>query len=167
MKKLFLLFFTLVILTSARSQVILRSGFAIPLELSSSVSSNSAMQGQQVDLRVIYDITVDGKTVIPAGTLAKGIVRRVSKAKGAGRAGVIELQVESITINDQQIGLTSNTLLVEGENKKALAWGLTGGGFFVVGPLSFFFLLIKGESAVIQAGTKLDATLVKTVSVNQ
>ncbi len=166
MKKSLSLLFFLMLVGAVSAQVTLRSGSVVPLELSTTVQSNSAVQGQTVDFRVVYDVVVDQKTVIPAGTLAKGIVRRVVKSKGAGRGGVVEVQVESINLNGQSVPLYSNSHLVEGENKKGLVWGLTGGGFLVIGPLSFFFLLIKGESAVIQAGTKLDATVVRNVIID-
>lgn len=53
--------------TLPNGTVVLRAGTIIPMELMNTITSSNARNGQIVDFRVLADVEVDGKTVIPAG----------------------------------------------------------------------------------------------------
>lgn len=58
--------------TPPNGTVVLRVGIIIPMELMNTITSSVARNGQIVDFRVLADVEVDGKTVIPAGAIAQG-----------------------------------------------------------------------------------------------
>jgi hypothetical protein len=149
-----------------KSEVILKSGTPIQLETSQPIDSRNNFGQGSFDLRVKYDVKVNDKIVIPAGTIAKGQVVMAQSAKGCGQAGLIEIKATSVnTIDGQQVPLYSSNIRREGESNKGLAWGLSCGGCFIMSPLSFFFLLIKGEEGFIPGGTPVDSQTTVNVTV--
>ena len=82
--------------------VVLKAGTVVSLETINAIKSDKATVGRTIDLRVTRDIEVDGQTVIPAGSIAKGQITRSQKAKGLGKAGFLEIQIKSVTAVDGQ-----------------------------------------------------------------
>jgi hypothetical protein len=68
--------------TTSENEVVLNAGTRISLETVSSIHSELVAVGQILDFKVKYDVVVDGKTVIAAGSIAKGQVTRSQMAKG-------------------------------------------------------------------------------------
>lgn len=158
----------LVLTATAKSQTVvnLRAGTPVQMETSQELTSKNLTPQSQIDLRVRYDVKVGDKVVIQAGTPAKANVTMVKRAKGCGKAGILEIKAVTVTtVDGQKVNLFSNPIKEEGENKKGLAWGLSVGGCFFVSPLSFFFLLIKGKEAVIPAGLAIDGQIANAVTV--
>lgn len=131
----------------------LPAGTSVPLETTQMISSESLQVGQMVDLRVTSDVKVEGKIVIPAGSIAKGLVNRADKPKAIGKQGSIEIQIKSVkAVDGQDIPLSGGTLFKEGEDKQTLA--------IVLGLLlCLLCLLIKGKDAVIPIGTSLTSNV--------
>ena len=65
--------------TSMAENVVLKAGTPIPMQLVNTVTGKNSAIGQVIDFRVTNDIVVDGKTVIPAGSIAKAQVTRAKK----------------------------------------------------------------------------------------
>lgn len=131
----------------------LPAGTAVPLETTQMISSESLQVGQMVDLRVTSDVKVEGKVVIPAGSIAKGLVSRADKPKAIGKEGRIEIQIKSVkAVDGQDIPLSGGSLFKEGDNKQTLAIVL---GIF----LCLLCLLIKGKDAIIPIGTSLTSNV--------
>jgi hypothetical protein len=149
-----------------QTDFVLKSGTPIQLETSQPVDSKHNLGQSSVDFRVKFDVKVNDKTVIQAGTIAKGQVVMAQGAKGCGKGGLIEIKALNVyTIDGQLVQLYSSNIRREGENKKALAWGLSVGGCFIISPLSFLFLLIKGEEGVIPGGTAVDAQSTNNITI--
>jgi hypothetical protein len=149
-----------------QTEFVLKSGTPIQLETSQPVDSKHNLGQSSVDFRVKFDVKVNDKTVIQAGTIAKGQVVMAQGAKGCGKGGLIEIKALNVyTIDGQLVQLYSSNIRREGENKKALAWGLSVGGCFIISPLSFLFLLIKGEEGVIPGGTAVDAQSTNNITI--
>lgn len=124
----------------------LNAGTSVGLETVSMINSSLVTMGQTIDFRVSRDIKIDGKTVIAAGSIAKGQVMRSQHAKGLGKAGFIEVQIKTVTaVDGQEIFLTGGQLYQEGEDRQTLAIVL---GIFVC----ILFLTLKGKDAIIPAG---------------
>ena len=69
-----------------------QDGTPIELQLAESVSSAHARVGDlSVDFVVVRDVSVEGYTVIPAGTLARGSVTGVKGKRFLGMGGKIAL----------------------------------------------------------------------------
>lgn len=62
----------------AQQSVVIKAGTIVPLEALKTIRAVEVHEGETVDFKVSRDVTVDGKTVIPAGTLAKGTVYEVT-----------------------------------------------------------------------------------------
>ncbi|MDA9128439.1 hypothetical protein N9J65_06215 [Flavobacteriaceae bacterium] len=139
--------------------VVLNAGTIIPLETLNVIKSDMATVGRTIDLRVTRDVKVNGKTVINAGSIAKGQVTRAQKAKGLGKAGYIELQIKSVTaVDGQEVYLSGGNINETGDDKAGLAIVL---GLFVC----ILFLLMKGKEAEFPAGFSFDANVASTITI--
>ena len=115
--------------------------------------------GQTIDFRVKSDVKVDGKTVVAAGSIAKGQVMRAQKAKGVGKEGFVEIQIKSVTALDgQEVYLTGGNVYQEGEDKQTLSILL---GIFVC----ILFLTIKGENAQVPPGYQVTSSVATTTTI--
>ena len=70
----------------------------IELQLAESVSSAHARVGDLLDFVVVRDVSVEGYTVIPAGTLARGSVTGVKGKRFLGIGGKIALKLDSVEL---------------------------------------------------------------------
>jgi len=139
--------------------VVLKAGTVIPLETMNVIKSDNATVGRTIDLRVTRDVEVDGQTVIPAGSIAKGQVTRSQKAKGLGKAGFLEIQIKSVTaVDGQEVYLAGGNVSEEGDDKATLAIVL---GLFVC----ILFLFMKGKNAEIPPGFSFDSNVASTINI--
>ncbi|MDB2493481.1 hypothetical protein N9X15_04925 [Flavobacteriaceae bacterium] len=139
--------------------VVLKSGTVIPLETINVIKSDNATVGRTIDLRVTRDVEVDGQTVIPAGSIAKGQITRSQKAKGLGKAGFLEIQIKSVTaVDGQEVYLAGGNVSEEGDDKATLAIVL---GLFVC----ILFLFMKGKNAEIPPGFSFDSNVASTINI--
>jgi len=140
-------------------EVVLNAGTNIPLETISMIQSDLVSVGQTIDFRVKYDVKVDGKTVVAAGSIAKGQVMRAQKAKGLGKEGFVEIQIKSVTAADgQEVFLTGGNVYQEGEDKQTLAILL---GVFVC----ILFLTMKGKNAQVPPGYQVTSSVATTMTI--
>ena len=124
------------------------------------IQSDMVSVGQTIDFRVKYDVKVDDKTLIAAGSIAKGQVIRAQKAKGLGKEGFIEIQIKSVTAADgQEVFLTGGNVYQEGEDKQTLAIVL---GIFVC----ILLLAIKGKDAQVPAGYQITSSVATTMKIS-
>ena len=145
--------------TVENQTVVLPSGTQILLENIDEIESTIITTGQIVDFRVVYDVKVNQKVVIKAGTIAKGQVIRVQKAGAIGRPGRIDIAVKNVTaVDGQEIYLTGGNFSEQGDDKQTLS--------IILGvALCIFCLFIKGKDAVIAPGTQVNATVASEVGI--
>ncbi|PHN01969.1 hypothetical protein [Flavilitoribacter nigricans] len=132
------------------------SGTPIELETIYPLNGKQLSQGQTVDMRVKYDIIVNGYKVISAGAPARVVVSAVEKSKMFGKAGEIQLLPQYVQTVDGQFlpvsGMPSN---FEGKGRKGLAWGGVAAGA-LTGGIGFLALpFVKGKQAEVPVGTTL------------
>ena len=140
-------------------EVVLNAGTSIALETVSMIQSDLVSVGQSIDFRVKYDVKVDGKTVVAAGSIAKGQVMRAQKAKGLGKEGFVEIQIKSVTAADgQEVFLTGGNVYNEGEDRQTLAIVL---GIFVC----ILFLTMKGKNAQVAPGYQVTSSVATTMTI--
>ncbi len=142
---------------TSKDTVTLVAGTSIALETLSTINTNQASAGQIVDFKVRQDISVDGKVVIKAGTIAKGQILRANKPKEIGKEGFLEIQIKSVTaVDGQEILLTGGNVNSSGDSKQTLS--------IVLGVVvCILFLLMKGKDAEVPAGyTTVANTAVNT-----
>lgn len=140
-------------------KILLKSGTLIALESAQEINSGNVIAGQSIDFFVRNDIRVDDKVVVRKGTVAKGLVQRVQKAKGIGKEGYVEIEIRSLTaVDGSDIMLTGAKVYEEGEDKQTLS--------IVLGVLvCILFLTMKGKNGVIPQGYTVDARVGNDVMI--
>lgn len=152
--------------TEDGSTVTLRAGTPIVVESSQTYNAKNLSEGQTVNVRVKYNVIFNKQTLVAAGALGTATISDLVKPGIFGKAGRIELQMQSVqAVDGQQILLSGIPMNAEGQNKKGLAWGLSIGLFFLTlvgGAVGFF---IKGKPAEIKAGTTANASVASDAQV--
>jgi len=137
--------------TTIAEKVILRAGTPVILSLEKSISTDIANVGDPVDLVVIREVKVDGKTVIETGSSVRGEVSAVEKKGVIGKPGKISIAVKSVVgVDGKNVPLRA-TLTREGKGKETTAL-IVGLVLCILG-----LFLIKGEHGVITAGSEIKA----------
>lgn len=107
----------------------------IHVTLDQAVASDENRPGDHFEARVSQPVIVDGKTVIPQGAYAEGLVvdaRRSGRLRGRAR---LQLALETVNVNGQNYDVrTVSSWRTGGDHKKRnLAWigGGAGGGLLI------------------------------------
>ena len=141
--------------------VTLKAGTPIVVELMQANNTVGLNPGQSVNVRVKFNVVVNKKTLIAAGAMGSATITNVKKPKPFGRPGNLELLIQSITsVDNQQIPVSGMPMLIEGEDKKGLAIGLS----LVTWGLAGIF--IKGKPAELRAGTMIHANVASDSEIN-
>jgi hypothetical protein len=147
------------LLASGFDKVMLSAGSVVSLENPTEINSENLIAGQSIDFIVQSDVKVDGKVVITSGSIAKGIVTRVQKAKGLGKEGSLEIEIKSVqAIDGTEVRLTSTKVSEVGEDRQTAAILL---GVFIC----ILFLTKKGKNAVIPNGFSIDGRVASNVEI--
>ena len=146
--------------------VTIKSGTPITLQPVQELNAMYLIDGQSVDFKVSYDVKVDKKIVIPAGSIAKGIVLKTNKPKIFGKAASIEIQIKEVTtVDDQILPLKGTPIHKEGANKVALSWLLFGISMIILWPLIFIPFFTKGDNIIIPTGYNFDFVTAKSMEI--
>ena len=125
---------------------------AIALRLQSSLSSRETQRGETVQLVVDHDVMLDGRVVVPRGTLATGEIIRASGSGGFGKSGKIEIAATTLMLHGRAVEL-AGSLLTKGRGGsfgKMLLFGALTGAMGVAS--------VRGDDAVIGPDAILAAT---------
>lgn len=106
----------------------------LKVELVNPITSKTAQEGENVDIRLIDNLIVNGVVVIPKGTIGKAYVYKARSAGGFGRKGILMIAGEEFkTINNVSVplkqGLTGEGSSDGGAAAVAAAISLIGGAF--------------------------------------
>ena len=153
----------------APMRITVHSGTPIELETIYPLKGKKLKEGQTIDLRVKYDIAVNGQIVINAGAPARAIVSVAEKNKMFGKGGELQLLPQYVQMVDGQFlpvsGMPSS---YEGKNRKALAWGGGIAAGVVTGGIGFLAIpFIKGKNVEIPVGTSINCSVLgsRTIAV--
>jgi hypothetical protein len=107
----------------------------IHVTLDQAVASNENRPGDHFDATVSEPVVIDGKTVIPQGAHAEGLVveaKQSGRLRGRAR---LQLALQSVQVNGQEydVQTTSRTRVGGNHKKRNLAWigGGAGGGALI------------------------------------
>jgi type IV secretion system protein VirB10 len=96
---------------------LLAAGTHIPLTVMSTVSSKNAAPGDQVYLRTMVPVAVEGRIIIPPGAYVQGTItesRRPGKVKGKGE---LSLRFDSLMFGDgRSVDLSGRIGAMDGDN---------------------------------------------------
>lgn len=143
----------------AQKEVVLKSGTIIPLKSSNTIAAADVKVGDKVSFRVSREITVDGSTVIPYGTMASGRVSLAKKSSWWGTKGRLTIDINELAMSDgTTIPLENGTVKIQGKNRTTLSVIL----FCLVTILACF---ITGSKAEMQAGYEIQTNVAKDTKI--
>ncbi len=142
----------------AQTKVTIPAGTIVSLLTYQSISPEVHKIGDRVSFTVAYDVVIDGKTVIKAGTDVFGEITE-SKLRGAiGQAAKIGMSIRRVNAVDGTIVPLYGAKFAEGQSKMGTA--------IVVTVLCCVLgLLIKGGDAEIPSGSEIQAETAGTIVV--
>ncbi len=139
------------------ARLVIPDGTPIELQLAESVSSAHARVGDLLDFVVVRDVSVEGYTVIPAGTLARGSVTGVKGKRFLGMGGKIALKLDSVELADgDRIGLRAQ-LEVKGHSRTKLMAAAMIATSLIFLPATPVFLLTRGHDSTVVKTTEITA----------
>jgi len=166
--------------------VTIPAGTALPLELTTAVSSETAQVETPVSARLRRAVSIDGETVLPAGAVVNGEVSEVDRAGRVQGRSRLSLRFTSVVIDGRRESLRTNPVSFEGEATKkqdatkigagagigAAIGGILGGGSgaakgAVIGGAAGTgtVLATRGKEVELASGAELNATLASPVEV--
>lgn len=84
-------------------------GTKIPIIMDSAVDSDTSQEGDEFTARTSEDLSIDGSTVLPAGSIIKGRIAKINPPKTMGRSGSVSLKFDTVTTpDDRQIPIIAN-----------------------------------------------------------
>jgi len=85
------------------------TGTKIPIIMDTAVDSDTSQEGDEFAARTSEDLSIDGSTVVPAGSIIKGRIAQLNSPKALNRSGSVGLKFDTITTPDQrQIPIVAN-----------------------------------------------------------
>ena len=141
----------------AQQSVVIKAGTIVPLEALKTIRAVEVHEGETVDFKVSRDVTVDGKTDIPAGTVAKGTVYEAKRSTAFGTRGRLGIKLRYLTLpSGEQVSFTSSEVYIKGVNRTPLS------------VIIFCFTCLPfpcGGKAQMKAGYEVDATVASNTTV--
>jgi hypothetical protein len=124
----------------------------VRISLLQSVNSGTTKVGDKVPYRVVDDVMVDGRMVIPAGTEAVATVTEVSSAGPLGRDGRIVIDFGRVaSLDGTFVELRVDQRATEKNKSLELAAGASMAGVMLLGPVGLVGgYFIKGKDVGIQ-----------------
>jgi hypothetical protein len=101
------------------SEFTLPNGTPIHLKLGKTISSATAHVGDVVDLKVMEEVIVDGLSVIPAGSMAIGLVSEAEPKKRMGHGGKLAFSVNFVRLKDDEKAAVRSFQESTGSNNSA------------------------------------------------
>jgi hypothetical protein len=100
----------------------------IHVTLDQAVASDENRLGDHFEATVSEPVVIDGKTVIPEGANAEGVVVDVHRSGRLKGRGSLQLALESVNVNGQEYDVRTNLSRRAGGNHKKRNWAFIGGG---------------------------------------
>jgi hypothetical protein len=154
---------------STRSRNEIPTGTEIDLRLSNTLNSGTAQVEDRFEGTSLVDLTVDGRVLVPAGSVFRGVVSTVEPATRTNRTARMTVTFDQMTINGRSYPLRGTvTQAIEGEGVKGEVGRIgtgAGVGAIIGGILGGF----KGALAgiLIGGGGTIAATEGKEVDLPQ
>ena len=167
-------------------EVTIPAGTALPLEMTSTISSSSAEVEAPVSAKLRNALTINGDTTIPAGAVLRGNVTDVERAGRVKGRAHLSFAFNEVNMNGNREDLKTNPLTFEAEatkgedatkvgagavggailggilgGKKGAAKGAVGGAAAGTGVV----LATRGEEVTVSEGTNVTATLAQPMTV--
>jgi hypothetical protein len=138
------------VLAAAAQVLTLQDGTPVRVRLTRTVSSANAHAGQTVDFEVTEPVVNQNYVVIPKGAVALGRVTKVETKRRFGRAGGLELSIDSVRLADgRTIPLRATPEKGEGD--------MSGARVAATIAASPVLVWVKGKDVAFERGTETTA----------
>ena len=135
----------------------LLDGTPVKLRLGRTISSADAKAGDEVDFEVLEDVKVNDTVVIAKGGLAMATVTDSEHKKSMGRAGKLNVNIDSVRLVDQEKAALTATEGGKGGGHVGAMTGAMVATSIVFFPAAPLFLFIHGKDITIPKGTEVTA----------
>ncbi len=132
-------------------------GTPVRLRLGRTISSASEKAGNPVDFEVAEEVKINNVVIIPVGAVALATVTAAEHKRHLGRAGTLELKLESIRLADgEKAAMKATEGGKAGGHVGIMTTAMVASGllFFPAAPL---FLFMHGKDMTIPKGTEITA----------
>lgn len=128
----------------------------VKVALLKTVDSGKAQVGDEVIFRVVEDVMVDGRVVIPAGVTSKAYVTEVSSAGRLGKDGRVVVDFDRVSsLDGTQIRLKVDETATQHNKSLELAAGASMAGIVLLGPVGLVGgYFVKGKDVKIEANAQ-------------
>ncbi|MGE5576874.1 MAG: hypothetical protein ACM3TT_06745 [Syntrophothermus sp.] len=139
----------------------------VKIRLLTELNSTTSKLGDSVQYRVIQDVAVNGRTVVPAGTMGRGTVVGVGTSGQFGKDGRVQVDFGDIpALDGKGIALKVDEKATEMNRSLELAAGASMAGVLLLGPVGLIgAYFVKGKDMVIPVGTEFFVEVAKPVTV--
>ena len=146
-------------------RLIIPDGTAVTLRLAENVSSAHARVGDSLDFVVVRDVNLEGFTVIPAGTRARGSITGVKGKRFLGIGGNVALKLDSVELaNGDRVTLCARMDVKGRSRTKLMAAAMIATGLIFL-PATPVFLLTRGHDSTVLKSTEITAQIEGAPSV--
>lgn len=139
--------------SGADGSVSLPAGMKVPLETVEPISSQGRAKGDLLTLRLASDLQVGGQIVARRGAEAVGQVADVQARGGFGTSGMIVVRPLYLRVGGKTVRLSGAVERKRGPGAETVL------GMIAITPL------FSGRSAILPAGTRIDATVERPVEL--
>lgn len=137
--------------------VVLKTGTQVELKSVKTVMAREVEIGDNVKFEVVSDVKRSGDLLIPAGTMADGVVTEAKKSSLAGTKGKLRIDIKSLTLSDGTKVPLTGTVRLSGKNRTPLA--------VITGVFIWPCIFIPGTKAVLTEGYNATATVLSNTEV--
>ncbi|NOU03252.1 MAG: hypothetical protein HOO94_06355 [Novosphingobium sp.] len=130
----------------------------VELVIDAELGSKISTTGATFPLHLEKPLVVDGKEVVPAGTIGQGEIVHAKKAGGSGAAGELVLAARFLTVGERKLRLRSMRIALTGGDAigKVDAYNAAAAGAGVLTPIPFGLLgfAVTGKNVVVPKGAQ-------------
>ena len=143
------------------------AGQELDVRLQNALSSESATVEQRFETTTAVDLMQNGRVLVPAGSVVRGVVSDVKKAGRVERAGSLTLSFDQMVVNGREIPIRGTATQVFESGGIREEAGTAGVGAGVGGIIGGVLGGVKGAilGAVIGAGGAIAATDGKDITL--
>jgi hypothetical protein len=155
--------------TSSTNSAEVPAGTELDVRLSNSLNSGTAQVEDRFEATTLVDLNIDGRAVVPAGSVMRGVVTAVEPATRTNRTARMTISFDQLTINGRAYPIRATvTQAIQGEGIKGEA-GRVGVGAGVGAILGGILGGFKGALAgiLIGGGGTIAATEGKEIELPQ
>lgn len=125
----------------------------VSIQVVPALGSQISKTGDTFEIRLAEPIVVDGKALVPAGTMGMGEVVHAKKPGGSGTPGELILAARYLEIGDRQLRLRSMNFAESGVDKYKTVNSILIASSATIPAIAFIGFGINGKDLNVPAGT--------------